>query len=102
MRGFRSQLWHRLGRRQLAVLGSIAALDGALLFGLGVGILSARRELVLLLAPTYSALFLVLAGSLAALADRARVSWPLVATIMVLGPLGAALLLRLCRRPPRG
>ncbi|MBA3263468.1 MAG: hypothetical protein H0T69_13560 [Thermoleophilaceae bacterium] len=76
---------------------AVAALDGVLLLALCYAILSSRAELVLLIAPTYSALFLVLTGSLARLAERGHVSWPLVTGVMLLGPLSAGVALRLGR-----
>jgi hypothetical protein len=54
----------------------------------------------LLIAPTYSALFLVLVGSLVRFAERGRVSWPLVTAVMVVGPFGAVVVLRAGRRSP--
>jgi hypothetical protein len=100
MNRLQRQLWHRLSQRQVAVLSSIAALDGALLIALGYALVTSQAELVLGIAPTYSALFLVLAGSLVSFAERGRVSWSLVTSILVGGPLGAVLVLRLCRRSP--
>jgi hypothetical protein len=84
------------------VLSAIAILDEGLLLALAYGIVSAEGELVLVLAPTYSVLFLVLVGSLAAFADRRAVSWVLVTGIVLVGPLGAAVALRFCHHEPRG
>jgi hypothetical protein len=98
MSKLRSQLWHRLGRRQVTALTFVAALDGLLLIALGYGVVTAKSELVLLVAPTYSVLFMVLACSLAVFAERGLVSWHLVSGILLIGPLGAAVALRLCRR----
>jgi hypothetical protein len=61
MEAIRRQLWHRLTSRQIGVLTSIATIDGALLIALAYGILSAKGEVVLVVAPTYSLLFLGLA-----------------------------------------
>lgn len=97
MKKRRRQPQHLLSRRQAAVLQSIAVLDVALLIALGYGILSANSELVLLVAPTYSALFLVLTCTLASFAERGLFSWRLVAGILLVGPLGAAVALWLCR-----
>jgi hypothetical protein len=94
MNKLRPQLWHRLSRRQVAVLTLVAGLDGILLAALAYAIVSARSEFVLLVAPTYSALFMVLACSLGALAQRSLVSWPLLCGILLVGPLGAAVALR--------
>jgi hypothetical protein len=100
MNRLQRQLWHRLSQRQVAVLSGIAALDAALLIALGYGLVSAQAEVILAIAPSYSALFLVLAGSLTCFAERGRVSWSLVTSILLVGPLGAAVVLRLCRRSP--
>jgi hypothetical protein len=94
MKKLRPQLWHRLGRRQVAVLLLVAALDGIALAGLAWAIVTASSELVLLIAPTYSTLFTVLACSLGVFAQRGLVSWPLVSGILLAGPLAAALALR--------
>ena len=93
MKKLRPQLWHRLGRRQVTVLTVVAALDGVLMATLGYAILTAENELVVLVAPTYSVLFMVLACSLAAFAERGLVSWPLLSGILLLGPVGAAVAL---------
>ena len=93
MKKLRPQLWHRLGRRQVTVLTLVAALDAVLMAALGYAILTEKHELVVLVAPTYSALFMVLACSLAAFAERRLVSWPLVSAILLLGPVGAAVAL---------
>ena len=94
MKKLRPQLWHRLGRRQVAVLTVVAALDAVLLGALAYSILVASSELVLLVAPTYTVLFMVLACSLGAFAERGLVSWPLVSGILLAGPVGAAVALR--------
>ena len=99
MRELRRQLWHRLTSRQLRTLTLVAGLDSALLIALGYAILVGESALILLLAPSYSTLFLVLAGSLFGLAGRGRASWALVTLIVVLGPLGALIGLRIL--PPR-
>jgi hypothetical protein len=101
MKRLRSQLWHRLDRRQVTVLVSVAALDGLLLIPLGYGAVTAKSEFVFLVAPTYSVLFMVLGCSLAVFADRGLVSWPLVSAVLVIGPVGAAVALRLCRPASR-
>jgi hypothetical protein len=93
MQNLRPQLWHRLRRRQVTVLMLIAALDGVVLAALGYAILSANSHLVLVVAPTYSVLFMVLACSLGALAARGLVSWPLVSGILLTGPVGGAVAL---------
>lgn len=93
MRKLRPQLWHRLPRRQVTLLTVVAAVDGVLMAALGYAVLSGSSELVVLVAPTYSALFMVLACSLAVFADRGLVSWLLVAGILVVGPLGGAVAL---------
>lgn len=72
-------------------------LDGVFLLAICYGILSSRAQMVLLIAPTYSALFLVLAGSLFLFAERGYVSWRLVAAVMLVGPFGAAVALQLGR-----
>ena len=94
MKKLRPQLWHRLGRRQVAALTVVAVLDAVLLGALAYAIVIASSELVLVVAPTYSALFMVLACSLAAFAQRGLVSWPLVSGILLAGPVGAAVALR--------
>jgi hypothetical protein len=94
MKNLRPQLWHRLGRRHVTVLTLVAGLDSIVLAVLAYAIVSSRSELVLLVAPTYSALFMVLACTLGALAQRGLVSWPLVSGILLVGPLGAAVALR--------
>jgi hypothetical protein len=100
MRDSRRQLWHRLSHRQSAVLRAVATLDGLLLLTICYAAAVSRLELVLLIAPTYSALFLVLVGSLVRFAERGRVSWPLVTAVMVVGPFGAVVVLRAGRRSP--
>jgi hypothetical protein len=100
MREPRRQLWHRLSRVQAAVLTAVAALDGVLLLAICYAALRSRPDLAVLIAPTYSALFLVLAGSLARFAERGRASWPLVAAVMLVGPFGAIVALRAGRRSP--
>lgn len=100
MREPRRQLWHRLSREQTAVLSAVAALDGVLLLALCYAALRSRFDLAVLLAPTYSVLFLVLAGSLVRFAERGRASWPLVTAVMLVGPLGAIIALQAGRRSP--
>ena len=94
MKKFQPQLWHRLSRRQVTVLTVVAVVDTAVFAVLGYGIASARSDLVLLVAPTYSALFMILACTLGAYAHRGLVSWPLVSGILLVGPVGAAVALR--------
>lgn len=60
----------------------------------GYGVARARSEIVLLVAPTHGALFMVLACTLGAYAQRGLVSWPLVSAILLVGPVGAAVALR--------
>jgi hypothetical protein len=94
MKNLQPQLWHHLGPPQVTVLTVVAVLDTVVLGALGYAIASARSELVLLVAPTYSALFMVLACTLGAYARRGLVSWPLLSGILLVGPVGAAVALR--------
>ena len=94
MNKLQPHLWHRLGRRQVTVLTVVAVVDTLVFGALGYAIASGRSELVLLVAPTYSALFTVLACTLSAYARQGLVSWPLVSGILLVGPIGAAVALR--------
>jgi hypothetical protein len=94
MKKLRPQLWHRLRRRQVGVLTVVAAVDAIFLGAIGYGVVTARSDLLVVVAPTYSVLFMVLACSLAAFAQRQLVSWPLVSGILLLGPVAAAVALR--------
>lgn len=94
MKKLEPQLWHRLGRRQVTVLTVVAVVDTLVFSAIGYAIASGRGELVLLVAPTHSALFMVLACTLGAYARHGLVSWPLVSGVLLVGPVGAAIALR--------
>lgn len=103
MRKVQRLLWHRLTPRELTMLNVLAAGDGVLLLAIGFGALAGDEAVALSLITSYSAVFLVLVGSLAAFADRRRASWWLVFAVMASGPAGALVALRGCRpisRPP--
>jgi hypothetical protein len=93
----RRLLWNRLTRRELAALRLLAAADSSVLVAAAHGALTGNTALVPLLLPTYGSLSLVLVATLAVFADRRLLSWRLAGGVLLVGPLGGALALGLCR-----
>lgn len=95
-------LWHRLSRRRLVAVRALAAVDTLVFAALAVAVGTGSTSLLLMAAPTCGVLFLTLVATLAAFADRGRVSWQFVCAVLTGGPVLAALLLQLLVPPPRG
>jgi hypothetical protein len=93
----RRLLRNRLTSRELTALRLLAALDSAVLVAAAYGALTHNTVLLLLLLPTCSSLYLALVATMTVFAERRRVSWWLASTILVVGPLGGAVVLGACR-----
>ena len=78
------------------MLTTVAAIDALLWLAVGYATATWTPQLVVLLAPTASALFMVIACSLGVYAARGSVSWPLVCAVLVGGPAAAAITLQRC------
>lgn len=90
------QLWHFLGRAEVRALSAVATADALLFAVLAYAIVNGPAELALVIVPTSSVLFMVLACSLGAFAKRGVVSWSLVCAVLLAGPVAAAVALQRC------
>ncbi len=87
-----------MSRRTLDALRVISLADALLLAALIWVAVTGRHEAVAILGPTHGALFLVLVGSLGALAWSRRVGWRFVLAVLIVGPLASVPGLELYRR----